>query len=177
MRTGIFLISVIFVLIQQFSYGQEEKLIEETFTQKYKWSVGVGAGFTTGYGFSVKYQPKKNGIQLNFLPYSYTVDNEQLVCVGLTLVHDFVNVQYNNVFLYFANSFTYYNNTNPRGVFSNYYNRNDFNGSIYNTGLGIGLQTNTEKRVVINIMLGYAQYDLGKRLFFTGETALHYRFN
>jgi hypothetical protein len=46
-----------------------------------------------------------------------------------------------------------------------------------NTGIGVGFEFNTTKKVTLNIMGGYAQYNSFEKLFFTGELALYYRFN
>jgi hypothetical protein len=46
----------------------------------------------------------------------------------------------------------------------------------YNTGVGVGFEFDTRKRIVWNIMLGYGSFNNFEKLFITGETALYYKF-
>ena len=160
------------------TFGQDTTKNKTVFKQTYKWAIGAGAGFTTGYGVSIKYQPRKDGIQLNFFPYIDNGTSQKLICVGLAYTHDIwdgnLNSTVNSVYFYIASSYTYYKH-------------NEFNYSYHptnyiyiketiNSGLGIGVETNAQKRVVLDFMAGYAQYDSFKQLFLTGEIALHYKF-
>ncbi len=166
------------VFMISMAFGQEANIAKPDVRQKYKWAAGIGAGFTSGYGFSVKYHPKKEGIQLNFLPYLDNYGEKQLICVGLTLTHDFWSSPYINTYFYVASSYTYSKNIGSLNLipFSNSdYDKNKEN-AVVNSGLGVGFEANTQKRVVINLMIGYAQYDSFKQLFLTGEIALHYKF-
>ena len=92
--------------------------------------------------------------------------------------------QNNCIYAYLGNHYLYY--SLPK---NNYYSVYDPNSGTYqyrdtvnkhtelNTGIGIGFEFNTKKRVTLNIMAGYAQYNSFEKLFFTGELALYYRFN
>ena len=143
----------------------------------YLHSIGIGAGFTTGQGLSYRYTPQKIGFQINFAPYMSNYGKETYISVGLTLI-DYINKnEWCNLYAYFANSFNY----NRRNVtLYQPYPIDPIEESqvteSWNTGLGIGWEFNTKKRVVFNIMGGYAQYNSFERLFFTGELALYYRF-
>jgi hypothetical protein len=150
---------------------------KKVFKQTYQWGVGIGAGFTTGYGVSIKYQPRKDGIQLNFFPYLDNGTKQALVCTGLEYNHDLWDGTYSNVYFYIASSYTYYQHT---VVNYNYYSGSYDVSSIkrtINTGCGIGVETNTKKRFVVDIMAGFAQYDSFKQLSLTGEAALHFKFS
>ena len=147
------------------------------FKQTYKWAVGVGAGFTTGYGVSIKYQPRKDGIQLNFFPYIDNSTSQQLICAGLEYNHELWDGRYNNVYFYIASSYTYYkNNEEAYNNSTGYYNYSHIKRTI-NSGCGIGVETNTQKRFVVDVMTGFAQYDSFKQIALTGEIALHFKFS
>lgn len=68
--------------------AQDTTKNKNPFIQKYKWGFGIGAGFTTGWGLSLKYQPRKDGIQINTLPYINNNTKQKLIDVGLTYTHD-----------------------------------------------------------------------------------------
>ena len=158
-------------------FGQDVN-IKNDFRQKYKWGLGLGAGFTTGYGLSVSYHPKRDGVQLNFLPYLDNYGDKQLICVGLAYMHDFYNNPYINTYIYVSSSLTYNKNIgsfNPF-PFSKYDNDEDKQHTAFNSGIGVGFEGNTQKRITVNVMLGYAQYNSFKQLFLTGEISLHYKF-
>ena len=163
-------------------YGQDTLKPKSRFVQKYKWGVGVGFGATTGLGISLKYHPKRNGIQLNFMPYIDNENYEKFISVGLTLTHDLEKTKYSNFYLYFANSLMYRSSREisyeqlPLAQFylDHYYYTDTY--LKYNSGLGFGFEFDTQRRVVLNLMGGYAQYDCFNKLFFTAEAAVYYRF-
>ena len=162
------------------SYGQDTLKQKSDFVQKYKWGIGLGLGATTGLGFSLKYHPKRIGIQLNFIPYIDNENSEKFISAGLTLTHDLEKTKYSNFYLYFANSLIYrsfqttYDEYTPYIGYTTYYNTDSY--LKYNSGLGFGFEFDTQRRVVLNLMGGYAQYDWFNKLFFTAEAAVYYRF-
>jgi len=64
----------------------------------------------------------------------------------------------------------------PYGYNNYYYNRK-VTREYLNSGIGVGIEFHSQKRITLNLMVGYAQYESFKSLFFTAETALYYRFN
>jgi hypothetical protein len=150
---------------------------EKPSMQQYKWGFGIGAGFTTGWGLSLKYQPRKDGIQLNAVPYINNNDKTELICVGLAYTHDLWDGEDCNVYFYLAGSYTYNTVNETSYSYYTYQQTSTLNTTrVINSGLGVGLSYNTKKRVVIDVMAGYAQYDSFKQLFLTGEISLHYKF-
>jgi hypothetical protein len=149
---------------------------ENTEVIRYKNAIGLGAGFTTGYGLSYKHAPNKYGFMINFGPYFNDYGKESVISTGLTLIDKIRDAKYYNVYMYLANhyfysrtaDYTYYPPTTPQKYSIN---------NSWNTGFGLGLEVDARKRVVLNVMVGYAQYNTFEKLFFTGELALHYRFN
>lgn len=160
------------------SFAQHKQ--DSTYREKYTHAIGIGAGFTTGFGFAYKYAPRKNGFQLNFAPYVRNYgDNDfyEMYSMGVTLLHKIYRTEANNLYLYLGNHYLYQHDKYP-----NYYPTPTSNENInwnWNTGIGIGFEFNTKKRIVWNIMTGYARYKSMDRtiLFFTAETAIFFRFN
>ena len=160
----ILLISYVSVNAQDINNAPEKK--------SYSNSIGIGAGFCTGFGLSYRYIPKKIGVQLNFAPYFTDYGKNSTVSAGITFLDKIVEGNATNLYLYLAN---HYFMTRESLVS---YSGTEYNSAddIWNTGFGLGFEFNTKKRVVLNLMVGYAQYDSFRSLFFTAETALYYRF-
>lgn len=167
--------------------AQEQPNPEKLEIQKrYKHSFGIGAGFTTGLGVSYRYFPKKLGFQLNLAPYYENYGKEAFISAGLTFLYNLAENKYSAVYVYFGNHIlhTSFEKTNEEyvynpvtyqyeQVFEHYTKKRD----ILNSGVGFGFEFSTTKRVTLNLMGGYAQYNTLERLFFTAEMALYYRFN
>lgn len=143
-------------------------------TKPFKHYLGVGAGFTTGYGLSYRYWPGKFGIQANFAPIK--TEYEESVSAGITFLMKLVEAGHTNFFLYQGNHFHYYK--------SDYWYYDEWGNSIrdgqsdsyLNNGIGMGIEFIMLKRVSFNVMVGYASYENFERLSLTGETALYFRF-
>jgi hypothetical protein len=160
-------------------FGQHKKDSTIIYKEKYAHGLGIGAGCTTGFGISYKYCPRKDGFQLNFAPYFNNNKNYdevyELYSIGFTYLHKIYRTDANNVYVYIGNHYMYrhekYAYSNPP--------YNTFEKQTWNTGIGIGYEFNTKKKVVWNIMTGFARYSNDDRtaLSFTAETALYYRFN
>jgi len=143
--------------------GQEVEKQSQSFLP-YKWRAGVGAGFTSGLGLSLKYQPKKTGVQLNFIPYFDDFGRRKYISLGLTFSQELWHSEKSAFLAYFSNSFTLNE--------SKYYS-----SSSFNTGIGVGYEAvKIDDRLVLDLMLGYAQYNSFERLFLTGEIAIHFLF-
>jgi hypothetical protein len=132
---------------------------------KFNNSLGVAAGFTTGYGLSYRYWPRKFGIQITFAPYENKY--EAHYSFGLAFLVKVINTEKANFFLYEGNHFLFnkqkyeYNPTH--------------NTAIYN-GIGIGIEFIMLKYISFNLMGGYAGFENFDRVGFTGETGLYFRF-
>ncbi len=153
---------------------------------KYKHSFGIGAGFTTGVGFSYRFMPNKFGFQINAFPIYEDYGKYGTISVGFTLLSKLAENRTNNLYFYLSNHY-FYSKTRPGNVpiwtIFDIYSTSSYNNTGVNetkrswrTGVGLGFEFNTRKRVVLNVMAGYAQYDMLKTLNFTGELALYYRF-
>ena len=143
---------------------------------RYDHAIGIGAGFTTGFGFSYKYCPNKYGFMINVGPYSQNYGELATYSLGLTFLKKIAENPYNNFYVYLSNSYLY-NRYQTYNYFSTYTQIAYETTEQWNTGLGIGFEFDARKRVVMNIMVGYAQYNTFQNLFPTIEASLHYRFN
>ncbi|MES2139693.1 MAG: hypothetical protein V4511_08275 [Bacteroidota bacterium] len=142
----------------------------------YKYGIGGGAGFATGYGLSFRYIPKKIGGQINFAPFKNK--ETERYSVGLTLIYILIESKITNLFLYQANHYYY----NSQMIYIYDPNLPDSQGKVRNTesyfnnGLGFGIEIIMAKRVGLNLMAGYAFYNNFTQLNVTGEAALYYKF-
>lgn len=143
---------------------------------EFKHALGVGAGWTTGYGISYRYFLKKYGIQATFAPYSddYTTQ----FSAGLSFIIYLINTENTNLFFYQGNHFFYSKKYYYGGGM--YITGNDYNSryvdQFFNNGFGIGIEFLIVNRVSFNLMGGYAGYENLDRISLTGETGLYYRF-
>lgn len=143
---------------------------------KYKYGVGGGAGFATGYGLSFRYVPKRFGAQVNFAPFKNSETTRY--SLGATFLYMLNENKSTNFYLYQANHFYYdssiqfiYDPNNPSGT-----STQRVTDSYFNNGLGFGVEIIIAKRVGLNFMAGYAAYDNFNGLNVTGELALYYKF-
>ena len=175
-KLAIIVLSVIAIT----TYAQKET---KNKTKSLEHSIGIGAGFTTGFGLSYRYMPKKYGVQINLAPFYTDYMKNSTVSIGVTLLDKIVEGSSCNLYTYFANHYLIRRGTgndniitNEYGAFNNSTNSVSNNNDKWNTGLGLGFEFNTNKRVVLNIMGGIAQYNTFESLLPTVETALYYRF-
>ncbi len=140
----------------------------------YKHHIGVAAGFTTGYGLSYRYMHSRWGVQATFAP--LVSEDYAQISLGLSPIYRIIESQYSNLFFYQGNHFLYEKNTyevwNENGQSSEPVTFEDYR---YNAGIGLGIEILMLKRVSINLMAGYALYDMTE-LNMTGELGLYYRF-
>ncbi len=173
MRKSFFLI-VLFCTCFMLS-GQDNETSEQS--QSFKHALGVGAGWTTGYGLSYRYFIDKCGIQATFAPYSDY--NTTQFSSGLTFLFYLINAENTNLFFYQGNHFFYSKDTYYYGggmYISGGDNNSEYVDQFFNHGLGIGIEFLIANRVSFNLMGGYAGYENFDRISLTGETGLYYRF-
>lgn len=159
--------------------GQQLKI--EDSTKLFKHSIGVGAGFTTGYGLSYRFMPNKLGVQVNFAPYHTTLIDRY--STGISFFYRLIESKTTNLFLYQGNHYYYSSETH-------YFMNSDLMEETYeitnhmtskkdnyvNNGLGIGIEFIIVKRIGFDIMMGYAFYNTFTQVNFTGEAGLYYKF-
>ena len=134
---------------------------------EFKHSLGLGAGATTGLGLAYRYMPADFGVMVMFAP---VADSYQtMISFGVTFFQRLAATERVNFFLYQGNHLLHENYN------KNYPQYNSKSTSI-NNGVGIGLELIIYERVGLNIMGGYASFDTFRRIGFTGETTLFFRF-
>lgn len=148
-------------------------------SEKLKYSIGVGAGFATGYGLSFKYNPNKLGVQLNFAPFKNKTTSRY--SLGVTFLYNLIEAKYTKLYIYQANHFYYNSVKYETEIFNGYGVPNTKNTSIttenyFNNGLGFGFEIVIAKNIGLNLMTGYAFYDNFNGMNITGESALYYKF-
>ncbi len=138
--------------------------------------VGVGAGFTTGYGFSYRYIPENFGAMVNFAPY-YQKDDNSTVSFGITLLQRLRESKDAGLYFYFANSVFYKKEYTPASGYGTYPGQRYVKtNSTYNTGLGLDLQLYTgTSPIVVDLMGGFGGYDSFQTITVTAEFAFYYR--
>ncbi len=155
--------------------GQDGEQLKQP--REFKHSLGVGAGWTTGYGISYRYFFKKYGIQATFAPYSD--HNTTQFSSGLTFIIYLINAENTNLFFYQGNHFFYSKDKYYYGG-GMYISGGDYNSEyvdqFFNNGFGIGIEFLIVNRVSFNLMGGYAGYENFDKISLTGETGLYYRF-
>lgn len=145
-------------------------------SMRFKHSLGAGAGFTTGYGLSYRYMPKRFGVQVNFAPYK-NGDTERY-SAGLTFLYNLIETRPANLFLYEGNHF--YSETSLNYLYDPFGSQMPVpmksTDSYLNNGVGVGIEFKIAKRIGFNLMAGYAFYRNFQNINFTGETALYFKF-
>ena len=163
----------LFLLINNVSHAQIAKAENES---KLKHSLGAGAGFTTGYGLSYRYMPKRFGAQVNFAPYKNT--DVERYSVGLTFLYTLIETRAANLFIYQGNHF--FSNSQNVMIYDKFdpmmVTTERQTDSYVNNGAGIGIEFIIGKRIGFNLMGGYAFYRNFTQIQFTGETALYFKF-
>lgn len=150
------------------SYAQEKK--DTSSNQSTKHALGLGAGYSTGYGISYRYLSGKIGAQINFAPFAET--KRSIYSVGLTLLYRLREKKNTSVYLYQGNHFYYKKEEiTPYLIGAPY----DVKTEKWINSIGFGIEFNLSEDIGLNLMTGFASYSqTGINL--TGETALFYRF-
>jgi hypothetical protein len=169
---------LLFLIIFQFHsvVTQAQDSLKNNGKQIYKFGIGGGAGFATGYGLSFRYLPKKFGAQVNFAPFKNK--ETERYSFGLTMIYLLIESKVSNLYLYQANHYYYNSQTtyiyDPNKVGDPEKVRTK--EAYFNNGLGFGIELIMAKRIGLNLMAGYAFYDNFSQLNVTGEAALYYKF-
>lgn len=145
----------------------------------YSNGLGMGAGFTTGYGIQYRhFFPNKFGVQGSFAPYKD--DNETIISLGLTLMYRLAETERTNFFLYQGTHYYYDKRKEFNYYYSGYsYDYNSFSNKIdnyFNVGAGIGIEISIFKRIGLNLMCGYAGYENFNTISMTGEIGTYFYF-
>lgn len=142
---------------------------------KYKYSIGAGAGFTTGSGLSFRYIPKKLGFQVNFAPIQ--TEYSDIYSAGITAINYLLENEKTNLYLYWGNSYyymkeKYFDYSTPTPIKTDSVHVTEH----FNTGVGVGIELILLKRISMNFMAGYALKENFKKFNFTGEGGIYYKF-
>ncbi len=124
---------------------------------KKKYSIGLGAGLTTGIGVSFRYVPKRFGGQVNF------ISIYKAISAGLTFLYTLTEEEVTSFYLYQGNHLQTNDSFGNTGLY------------LFN-GLGAGVEFTILKRIGLNIMAGYAFKDNFSDHGGTGEVGLYYKF-
>lgn len=157
---GIFLFT--FLGAQQVSPPQQQKN-DKTF----KHALGFAAGFTSGYGLSYRFMPKKVGVQITVAPFS-SEDITQY-SLGFAVLGKLAETRVSDFFIYGSTHYFY------REKHHDSWNLNEPIKRQINTGLGIGIEFKAGDRVIIDLMTGYGGYDGFKRFNMTGEMGIYFK--
>jgi len=163
------------VKAQNTAANTSSEIEEKKGKSKFRHALGVGAGFTTGYGLSYRLYKGKFGAQVNFAPFkdSYTTN----ISTGLTFLFNLAETKHTSFYLYQGNHYRLHR-------YQDYYN-SSFGEPFYygmatehllNVGAGIGLEMILFKHLSFNLMTGFATYNNFEELNMTAETGLYYRF-
>lgn len=152
---------------------------EKTEEPHFKHAVGIGAGFSTGYGLSYRYHPTKFGVQANFAPYHD--DETDRISAGLTFLYTLIPGKTTSLYLYqgnhyFYNSETRYYNEFKEQVFDATPVKTKETESYFINGIGLGMEIVFAKRIGFNLMTGYGAYKNFSQVNITGETGLYFKF-
>ncbi len=171
MKTNIliFVIFLSFLNVPIFGQIKSDTVNINKNSVKYKYALGGGVGYTTGYGISFRFKPNKFGIQTNL--YSYYNDYKTKFNIGLTFLYTLIDAEKTSLYLYQGNHFKYSSYDYNYDGYSRISKTNEFNN-----GVGFGIEFIILKSVGLNIMGGYAFYDNFERLDITGEAGLYYKF-
>lgn len=176
MKKLLLISSLFFITIGVFA--QEKK-------DRFNHSLGFGAGVSTGYGLSYRYFGGKLGVQVNFSPYKD--ETKVIMSSGVTFLFRLVELEKLSFYAYQANHFYYekesYTYTEYDYEYSNgttittankvtYLNEQKY----FNNGAGIGLEFTPSKRISLNVMGGYGGQKDFRKISFTGETAIYFKF-
>ena len=100
-RRLIFRIVLILIFSSTMLFAQDT--IKRAAEPHYKYGIGGGAGFATGYGLSFRYIPKKFGAQVNFAPFKNK--ETERYSAGVTFIYMLIESKISNLFLYQANHY------------------------------------------------------------------------
>ena len=144
--------------------GQEKS--DTLSKSKFSNSLGAAAGFTTGYGLSYRYWPKKFGVQVTFAPYAN--DYRSVTSFGVAFLLKAIETENVNFFVYQGNHLLFRK--------EKYYLDGTTNSVDSYNGIGIGIEFIIIKRISFNLMTGFAGMENFDHITITGETGLYFKF-
>lgn len=164
-------------LISSSVFSQIE--IEPKSQERFNHSLGFGAGVSTGIGLSYRYFGEKLGAQVNFMPYKD--EGILIMSSGLTFLYRLVELEDLSFFVYQGNHFFFSEETVTNKSY-------DYPGAVetittifeedkyFNNGAGIGIEWVRRSRLGLNAMAGFGGQEYFKKLNFTGEVAVYFKF-
>lgn len=103
-------------------------------------SIGLSAGFHSGFGFAYRDMYQKFGWQVNIAPYA-SADN-QMISAGLTFMYKLSDYEKTNMFLTVGNHLFFFNQKNESRIH-------------YYYGIGPSIQFRLSDNLLLDIMAGY----------------------
>lgn len=180
-----FFISIIAIVFVSGINAQESSEITTLPKESYPHEIGFAAGFSTGYGLSYRYWPKRVGIQFTAFP--MISDSESYISLGLT---GLVELDSRDWYRFFGFVGSHLNiQEYDENVYSSYYDNNGYYTPVeetvrvekkkYIVGIGPGIEFTPGGRIGLNIMTGFQfQYvdsdDWGT--YPTIESGIYFRF-
>jgi hypothetical protein len=174
--TRLYIFFIPLLILANITLVQAQDSTSKSLPIHYKYGIGGGAGFATGYGLSFRYIPHNFGGQVNFAPFKNSTTERY--SVGLTFIYMLIKSKTSNLFAYQANHF--YTSTQTLYIFDpnnpTKQTTERQKEKYFNNGLGFGIEVIMAGRIGLNLMAGYAFYNNFSQLNITGETALYYKF-
>ncbi len=172
----IIIIAIIFILFGSSNiFAQSDTTSTKYKPNSYKHSFGIGAGFSSGYGFSYRYFPNQFGVQVNFAP--YLSSNTTVMSIGSLGLISLDRTKNSDFYIYCG------------GHLFNIDSQNKSRTKVF-YGIGPGIQLNLSEHVSWDFMVGYggsqtvaykstysSDFPNDFRIGYTIETALYFRFN
>lgn len=156
-----FVLIMLFVFLSACIFGQEDHNAEKREQQKH--SIGLQAGFTTGFGLAYRYMPKKVGIQTTIL----ILPNNYYSSFGASVLFKVIERQNSWFYLYQSNLYSTYR-TSGFNCGCPYYEW--FNGFGFGTEIYLG------KYWGLNFMGGAGFYQNFYKFTVSGEAGIYFKF-
>lgn len=161
MRLKIIFLTTLLLVLNYSVFGQVNEFKKDNYS--FNHSIGIGAGFTTGFGLSYRFLPQRIGFQTTLL----ILPDNYYSSIGITFLYKLSQRQSSSFYLYQSNLYSTYR-TSGFDCGCPYYE--------WFNGLGFGVEIALGKRFGLNFMGGLGCYDSFEELTVTGETGLYYKF-
>ena len=161
MRLIIIFLTTILLVVNCNVFGQVNEIKKEN--NSYNHSIGIGAGFTTGFGLSYRFLPQKMGVQTTIL----ILPDNYYSSIGITFLYKLIQRQNSSFYLYQSNLYSTYRTSGSKSD-SPYYE--------WFNGFGFGTEILLSRRIGLNFMGGLGLFDSFDEFTVTGETGLYYKF-
>ncbi len=166
----VFLI-VLFLLNVPVSSQNRTDVLYRNDSTKCKYALGLGAGFTTGYGLAFKFTPHKFGLQT--VVFYRSNEKQTRSSIGLTLLYTLLEDKRTSFYLYQGNHLNYTSIHYDSSSSLSHYNGTTL---VFNNGVGLGVELIPGNHIGFDFMGGYAFFDSFTKLSFTGEIGIYYNF-